>query len=244
MTLEELKAAMDAAKALLDADSENAELKTKYEAAKAAHDAKVAELQSNDDLDESKLDEKTKGYIKKLRDEAAKHRTGKKSLADQLKAEQERRKAILKAAGIESEDDKPEEKVKTLSTQNSTLAFRNAILESAVQHGVPGDQVDYFEFLVNKATGSLEEGEELTDEALKEIVQKVKKAAKGGGANTTVNGKDGKGGNNSPPPGSSGEISLDKFCKMSIAEKSKLFSENQALYETLVKEAKLKKKLV
>jgi hypothetical protein len=247
MTLEELKAAMEAAKAKADAAPGNAELKKAFDEAKSAYDnALAAEDESEDegggDVDESKLDEKTKSYIAKLRKEAAGHRTKAKDLKSKLSAEEERRKAILKAAGIEDESDDPVEKFKAASQQNDTLTFRNAILESAVQNGISGEEVEFFEFLVSKSVSSLEEGDELSDEQMAEIVKKVKGKAKGA-ANTTV-GKGGKEGSGSPNPDDKGDISLDQFSRMTMMEKSKLYVDNPGLYNTLMKEAKEKKRLI
>lgn len=256
MTLEELKAAWDAALTNLKADPKNADLKTAAQAAeKAYNDAKAAEDAKGEgddeedegegnDADESKWDPKTKSYIQKLRNEAGKHRTKNKELVSAVKSEKERVKAILKAAGIEDESEAPEEKVKTLTTESQTLAFRNAVLESAVQHGIPGDDLEYYEFLVTKATSELEDGEELSDEALEAIVAKVKKTGGKGSANTSVGGKKGKDGKEAPKPGESNEVSLDEFCRMSITEKSKLWEKHPDTYQQLMTQARAKKRLV
>lgn len=245
MTLEELKAAWEAAKAKAEADSENAELKAAAEAAKAAYDAKAAEAGADDDSDpdESKLDAKTQKYIEKLRKEAAKHRVDAKDVKSKLKAEEEKRKAILKAAGIETEDDvDPAEKLKMATAETQNLAFRNAILESALQHGISGDDLEYYEFLVAKEASALQDDEELSEEKMTEIVGKVKKA-KGGSANTSVGNGKGKGGK-TPSPDSSDEMTLDKFTKLNMSEKGLLFEKNPELYKTLVGEARSKNRLI
>lgn len=247
-TLEELLALLNAAKEKSAAAPTDKSLQTELASAQKAYDdAKAAadDLETDppivdpDAFDESKADEKTKRYIKKLRDEAAKHRTGKKSLADELAAEKVKRNAILKAAGIEIETEKPEEKIKSLTEANSNQAFRTAILESALQHGISHDSVEYYEFLVTKATSELGEGEELEDDKLAEIVGKVKLAGKKPAASTSVTGDDGK-----KKPGSDGQISLEKFCSMSITEKSALYVKDQGLYTELFQQAKAKRKLV
>lgn len=193
-----------------------------------------------DESDESKWDEKTKAYVRKLRDENAKHRTKGKDLKSKLEQSEAQKKAILKAAGIEVENEDPAEKLKETQATTQTLAFRNAILESAVQNGIAGDQVEYYEFLVTKAVNGLEDGDELSDEALTEIVAKVRGGK--GKANTGL-GKEGKGGK-APGGQQTGEVTLDKFCRMSMMEKSKLYNDNEALYLELMKEAKSKKRLV
>lgn len=241
MTLEALLQALEAAKLALVAAPEDEALKTAVTEAQVAYDAKKAETESDPDkIDDSKLDEATKNYIAKLRKENGNHRTKSKDLASKLTESEARRKAILKAAGIEDESEKPEEKVKALTAETQNQAFRNAVLESAIEHGIPKDGLKYYQFLIAEATGELKEGEELDDDKLAEIVAEAKKGRTAKSANSTVDG--GKGA--TTKPGASGEITLEKFCSMSITEKSKLYMEKPDLYSTLVAQAKAKKKLV
>jgi len=256
-TLEELLKEMnDAAAAMAAAPLDKAlqfaaaEAKKAYDDAKALVDAGNGGGEgdngggSSDEFDEKTADEKTKAYIKKLRDENAKHRTAGKSVKDQLAAEVLKRKAILKAAGIEEESEAPEEKIKSLSGTLQQQSFRSAVLEKALELGIAHDQVKYFQFLIGEAAEQLEEGEELSDEKLLEISVQVKKVANGGKpANTSVHG-DGKGGKAPAPGGGDKAVSLDQFCRMSITEKSKLFETNRDLYESLWAEAKSKRKAV
>ena len=244
MTLDELKAKWEAAKAKAEAAPEDADLKAAAEAAKAEYDAKKAEEDQVDPdaLDEEKLDEKTKAHIAKLRKEAAGHRTKAKDLASKLKTSDEQKKAILKAAGIEDESEKPEEKVKSLTATSQQLAFRSAILEAAVEHGIAKDQLEFFEFLVQREAGKLEENEELSDEQLAEIVAKVKKQG-ASAANTSVESDDDEDKTPAPNTGKKG-ITLDQFCQMGMTKKSELYAKNPKLYEQLANEAKAKKRLV
>jgi hypothetical protein len=248
MNLEQLKQAMEAAAAKAAEQPEDEALKAAAEEAKQAYEAAKAEQDAGGDgeVDESGLDAKTKAYIAKLRKESAKHRIDAKDTKAKLKAEEERKKAILKAAGIESEDDEPaEEKLKKSLTQSNQLQFRNAILETAVAHGIGSDKLKYFQFLMSDAVESLKEGEELSDEKLAEVVAEAKKQGGSGKGNTTVGGgKDGKGSGTPNPEGGSNEVTLDQFIRMTITEKSGLFLKNRARYDELVKEAKQKKKLV
>jgi hypothetical protein len=246
MTLEELLKALEEAKVKAEAAPDDEALKTALSEAQAAYDAEKAKVDGGgnpdpDKLDESKMDKATKEYIAKLRAENAKHRTKGKDLASRLMASEEQKKEILKAAGIQVEEDKPEEKLKVLQAETQTKDFRLAVLESAIAHGIPKDRVKYYQFLITEATESLEEGEELSDDELAKIVAEVKKApAK---ANSSVGSEDGKGGG-TPPPGSSDGMTLEKFCSMSITEKSKMYEKTPALYEEFLKLAKAKKKLV
>lgn len=239
---------MNAAKAASDAKPEDAALKTAYEEAKAAYEAKKAEEEGGDDEgepDESKLDEKTKAYIAKLRGENAKHRTKNKELNSKLTTTEAQKKAILKAAGIEDESENPEEKLKVTTSKNQELEFRSAILEQALENGIPKEDVKYFSFLVSEAAADLKDGEELSDEKMAEIVSDVKKRSGGGKGNTSVgNGKGGKGSGNPNPEGGNGGVTLDQFVKMNFAEKTKLYGQNPDLYNQLMSEARKQNRLV
>lgn len=250
MNLEQLQQAMEAAAAKAAEKPEDEALKAAAEEAKQAYEAAKAAADGDDkdddsDIDDSELDAKTKAYIEKLRKESAKHRVRAKEASSKLKAEEEKRKAILKAAGIETEDDEPAEvKLKKSQEQTTDLQFRNAILETAVAHEVPSGSVKYFQYLMSEAVNELEDGEELSDDKLAEIVAEAK--AKGGSkgkANTSVGGKGGAGGTPNPKAGNN-VVTLDQFVRMSMTEKSELYTKNQELYTKLVNEAKAKKKLV
>lgn len=250
MTLEELKALMDEALKASQAASSDKKLQTAYETAKAAYEAKLAEAEGDPDPaaevdpDETKLDEKTKAYLAKLRKEAAGHRTKAKDLASKLKISEDQKRAVLKAVGIEDESESPEEKLKTLSTESQQLAFRTAILESAVENGIGKDDLGFYEFLVSKAVQALEEGDELSEEQMAEIVAQVGKRGGGkGSANSSV-GTGGKGKGAPNPEPKAGDVTLEKFIRMSITEKSKLYETNEDLYLSLMSQAKAQKKLV
>lgn len=243
MTLKQLLDAMNEAKAKAEAAPEDAALKTAYEAAKAAHDAKAAEeADDRTEEDESKWDEATKAYIARLRGENANHRTKNKDLKSKLSESEAKKKAILKAAGIEDDSENPEEKLKTAGAQNSELTFRNAMLEMALENGIPKEDVKYFSFLVQEATASLKDDEELSPEQMAGLVADVKKRSGGKAANTSVNGKGA--GSGTPPPGGNDQVNLDGFCKMRFTEKSALYGKNPALYEQLMQEAKRTNRLV
>jgi len=152
----------------------------------------------------------------------------------------------LAAAGIVEDDEKPEEKLKTATEQNNSLAFRNAVLETAVAHGIPNEKLKYFQYLMSEAVSELEDGDELSDEKLEEIVKECKI---GGGkqdkANSTVKRKD-KDGNpiEDPPPGEKGDMTLEKFLRMGVVERSALYLKSPGVYEEFKKQAKAKGKLV
>ena len=121
----------------------------------------------------------------------------------------------------------------TDATTNPSLIFKAASLPE-------------YQFLIQDATESLGEGEELSDERLAQIVVECKKGGAGtNGANSTVKkfDKDGKQ-IADPSPGDTGGMTLEKFCSMGIVEKSKLYNASPDVYNTFMKAAKAKGKLV
>lgn len=242
MDLESLKALLDEALAKSKAAPDDKDLKAKADEAQVAYDAALADEDDEDDvIDESKLDAKTQKQLKKLRDENAKARLKNKDLKSKFETSEAQKKAILKAAGIETEEDDPEETIKSLTAETQTHAFRAAILEKALEHGIPASNVKYFQYLVSEAAVELEEGEELSEEQLTAIVKEAK--ARGGKKATTTFGAGGKG-DETPEPGTSGELTLDQFTRMSISEKSALYEKHPERYKELAAEAKAKKRLV
>lgn len=203
----------------------------------------TTEIPSTPAVDESKWDESTRNYIKSLRDESAKHRTKGKELQTQLgklTGEVEALKGGLrKALGGEVDDNSsPEEQVNQLTSQNEQMAFRLALMESGLEHGITSkDQLEYYEFLVQKKASELEEEEEISEEAMTEILTKVKGFSKPQGTSTTsvVGKKPG------PTDSSNQAVSVEAFAKMSITEKSALYSKDQAQYTQLMAAAKEKK---
>ena len=137
------------------------------------------------------------------------------------------------------EEEKPEEKIKTLTAANQGLDFRRAVLEAAVEHGIGKESIDFFEFLISKAASELDEGEELPDEKMLEIVAKCKKGSgeSGKGKGDTSVGNGGKGEPN-PDKNKAGDVTLSKFLKMTVVQKSELYTKNRELYESLVAQAK------
>lgn len=173
--------------------------------------------------------------VKSLRAENAKYRTGNKSLSERL----DKMESGFKTIFGQGEDDKeaPEEKVKKLSSHAQSLEIKNAMLELAVDNGIGKDQREYFEFLMSKALDTLEEDEELSEEAFEEILGKVKPQGSKGTANSSV---DDKGAGKKDPNGQTG-VKLEEFLGMSITQKSKLYSEKPEVYNALMSEARTKK---
>lgn len=187
------------------------------------------------DFDLSKQPKEVQDLVKGLRSENAKFRTGNKSLSDRLGKMESGLKSIF--GGDEEDDEAPEEKVKQLSSHAQSLEIKNAMLELAVDNGIGKDQREYFEFLMGKALDSLEEDEELSEEAFEEILSKSRPQGSKGTANSSV---DDKGAGKKDPNGQTG-IKLEEFLGMSITQKSKLYSDKPDVYNALMGEARNKK---
>lgn len=203
---------------------------------------KKDESTDGDKLDVEKLPENVKAYIKSLRDENAKHRTKNKDLGSK---NEKVMKALVEAGIIEpSDEEAPEEKLKSVSSKAQALELRAAMLETAVEYNIPKDSLDYFEFLLQKALDGLEDGEELTEEQVAELAKKVKGNTQHTGTkSTSVSGN--KSGAGAPPPGGDkSAVTLDQFTRMNMGEKSSLYQKSPETYNQLVAEAKAKKVLV
>lgn len=201
----------------------------------------------DDPLDESKWDDKTKAYIKKLRGENAKYRTG-KNAAEQTKSELEKKftdaqKAMRQALGLDPEDEvDPKEAAQSYAQQVQELQFKQSCTDLALENGITNkDQIGYLEFLLTRELDSLAENEEITEDRLAELVEKAKGVGpKAGSSSTSVNSKskDGDGGQRQPPPSDSGgNVTAEQFAKMSMGEQGKLHATNPDLYKSLREEA-------
>jgi hypothetical protein len=227
-TPEEIAAAE--AKAKTDAD-EAAALKAKENGNGNADDSK--------DL-ESKWDPETKKYIESLRSEAGKHRTDKKALNDRLEKLEKGLKATL---GLE-DNEPPEKKIESLKAQTEAQQFQTAVLEAAIENGIGKDQIDYFQFLIEKAASQLTDGDEITADSMMEIVGKVKKA---GGASNSNGGNTSVDTTGKPNPDGAvdyGGLSLEQFARMSITEKSVMYTKNPDRYASMMKDAKQKRLII
>lgn len=196
--------------------------------------------------DDSNWDEGTKSYISSLRKENAKYRTSAKETADRLKALEEqaaqRDKALKAALGIEEDDEIPVEKrLEASQHQSASLEFQNGVLRMALENGITGDGVEYMQFLIEKEMGNLGDDEELSDEALDNIITKAKSMGGGAAPNKTSVNKNGSGGDGQggdPPPSNGGDtLSAEDFANMSFTQKGQLFGKNPDLYKKLNAEA-------
>lgn len=206
-----------------------------------------AEGNAGDPGDDLKFTAEQRAYIEKLRKENGNWRTKFKeqdSQVSELKTKFSKMETTFKKALGLADDKKlsPEEAESELEGAQSriqNLEMERDLAVIALEQGIGKEDFKYFSFLIQQAGEDLAEGEELDDEAFKQIVGEVK--ARGGkrAANTTVEGS----GDKTPPPAGKGETTLDQFMKMGIQEKSLLYQKNEALYKSLFQQAREKKLL-
>ena len=197
--------------------------------------------QSSEDPNESSWDDRTKSYISGLRKESANYRTRAKNLEDQLGSVTEQLGSIKQALGLE-EQPLNQDTFNALQQQNDDMVFRNAVLETAVEFGIPRDGLDYFSYLMQNQLSGLQEGQELTEDDINEIAQQ---------AISTVGNRTGKTsvenfgeGQQAKDPQVGESVSLDQFVSMSTTEKSDLYANDPELYEKLMKEARAANRIV
>jgi len=190
--------------------------------------------------DESSIPDDLKPYIQKLRKESGKYRTKAKNLEGELTGNREKLTKYEKAMKIlggdeEGEEVDPETQIQSLQGAYQGLEMEHAILQSAYANGIPQEQVKYYRFLLSEKLQNMEDGEELSDEDMKEITDEVKKfgAAKAPSA-TGV----GAGGKAPPPQGAGASMTVESFKKMSTTEKSALYAKDPATYQRLADESR------
>jgi hypothetical protein len=171
--------------------------------------------------------------LKSLRGESAKYRTDNKGLKERLDNFEKNLKKVL--GGEEEDDEAPEVKIEKLQGHAQSLEVRTAFMEIAIENSISKDEYEYFEFLMGKALNGLGEDEEMSEEALNEIIAKCKSSEKKPADSSVNNGQQGKG-----QKKESG-VTVEEFAKMSMTQKSELFQKNRELYNSLFEQAKSKK---
>lgn len=194
----------------------------------------------DDKLDVSTLPQSAQDLIKSLRGESADHRTKNNNLNTRLEKMETGLKAMFGDDG-DGQDLTPEQQISQLQSSVENSSYENAVQGMAYEAGIPHGNFEYFQFLMQKEVGGLEEGQELSEETLAEIVGKAKGFAGSNinDSNSTVTEND-KGKQN---PDQNGEVSLDAFVKMSVTQKSELYTKSPEVYNSLFKQAKEKRLL-
>ena len=199
------------------------------------------EESGGDELGALKLSEDQKGYIEKLRKENAKWRTKSKQVSAEMKTLQDRlaklEGGLKKVVGVEDEEIDPETQLQAMTQQAQKIELDKTLSELAIEHGVGKEGYRFFKFLVNEALESLDEGEELDEDAIAEIALQAKRQGGGVKAGSSVSGK-------TPGATTDNGVTLEKFVKMSITEKSQLYGKSPDLYNRLMAEAKDKRALI
>lgn len=206
----------------------------------------------NDPEGSENWDEKTKNYIKSLRSENAKYRTQAKKneqrLTDLGKKFDGLQGGLKKALGLgDDSTETPEEKAKSLQSHVDSLEFELGVRDVALEHGL-GDKksVKYMKFLMQERMADLEEGDEISEDDLNDIVKQVKETVGGqSGTSTTNTSKTSPtgstGGDKTPSNNTNGAMSAEQFSKMTLGEKTALFQKNRAAYDKLMAEAREKR---
>lgn len=179
--------------------------------------------QSEAKFDLSNLDPAVQGYIKSLRKEAASYRTS----ANQLKTQFEDLQGRLQSVFGEEEQADPAQVLQELQGQTQSLQFKNAVLEMAVQNAIPASGIPYFQFLLNQATDSLGEGEELDSEAMESIIAEARAKSAPVMQSSSV-------ATPSHAPQAKADITVDKFAKMGMADRTALYRNNPDKYSELM----------
>lgn len=192
----------------------------------------------------------TRKTIKDLRNENAKRRVENKGIKESLdKVNNEFsgiKSGFAKALGLETEDQvKPEEAIGVLTQENEALRNELAFNDFAAEYGIADSkQKKYFRYLLSEASEHLEDDEELPEEKLNEILEQVQ--ATGGQTkksnSTTVSGS----GNGGTSPTNTneaimkGEMTVERFAKLTTAEQGYYYQKNPQHGAKLMNEAAAK----
>lgn len=241
--------------------SEDPKAKSKKGASEDGDDQEDGDDSEDDEDLSAWTPEKVKGYVKNLRKENARYRKDAKQTKTELAELRKQftgiQTGVAKALGLKDGDDMtPEEQAEALQGTLGATQFQKAVLEAAYSFGVPPQNLDYFEHLVQKRAASLDEGEELSEEDIQELAQKASSVGGGKkGGNTSVFGKGLKktqaeeGDDESesddedepaPSKGTKG-LTAERFSEMGTIEKTNLAAKNPALYDRLMAEARRKR---
>lgn len=170
--------------------------------------------------------------IKGLRGESAKYRTERNNSNTSLDSIKTQFSQML---GLSPEDQStPEEQLSTMTEQMNGMSYENALTNVAYENGIPYNQVKYFSFLMSDATESLQEGEELSEEIMMNIITKCKGAQAPN--SSSVPSQNNSSGNQTPANNS--DVTLDQFNSMGTMEKSRLYREKPEVYKSLFNQSK------
>lgn len=180
----------------------------------------------DDDGDLSQED--LKKLVAKLRKENATHRAKNKSLEDSFTSVKGELGKVKAALNIKDDEEDPKTALSKLQAQNESQQMDLAISNLAIENGISKDQLKFFKFLLAEKFEELEEGVEISDDDISEVVQQVKGASSGKKQNST--GSDGK----PPKPNTPAEVTAEQFASMTLAERTEVYDKNPTLYDQLM----------
>jgi hypothetical protein len=194
---------------------------------------------SSDDFKVEDLPQAAQDLIKSLRTENADRRTKSNNLSTRL----ENIENGFKTMFGDDVDNKltPEQRLEQVSGENQSLSYNNAVTNMAYENGIPHENFEYFSFLMEKAVNNLDEGQELSEEDLKLVIQQSKALVKAeaGESNSSVDGKQKEG----QDPNSATGVTLDSFVSMGMVQKSELYRKSPDIYNSMIKQAREKRLL-
>lgn len=211
------------------------------------------------ELSKEELISKLKGQgktVKELRKENAKRRVENKEIRQGLDSMSQElggfKTGIAKALGLNGNEDlKPEEKIEVLAQENESMSGQLYFYELCLENKItdPKDR-SYFKYLVNEKMQNLPDNEEtLPEEVFSQILDEVKARSLSSSTrtSTTVSGNAGNGKGSGYPPADqvnqnvqNGEMTVEKFVQLPIAEQGVYYQKNPEHAGLLYKEASRK----
>ena len=188
------------------------------------------------------LSESDMAYIKQLRNENATRRQEHQSLQEKMQGYDERFQAqneqlqqyqdsMKQMLGIE-EELSPQDAALHYQENYEAQEFQNSILTAAYQNGIPPENLDYFEFCIQK---ELATGNDLTEESFGQIVQNVK--GMGQSQQQSIGGFNQQPSSAQGTPAAQIQVTPEQFKKMSNADLSEMRSQNPAQYKKLLQQS-------
>lgn len=179
--------------------------------------------------------EEAQALIKSLRKEAGDRRTENKSLKDKLTGYDNQFKQIKGHLGIkDEEEDTPENRIAALTQNNDQLQMDLSIMQLARENGIAPEDDKYFRFLLAEKFEGLGEDEELSEEALTEVLTQVQAVSKKKPASSTGQG----GGKKPNGEQDKGAVTVEQFAKMSLSQRTEIYDKNPTLYSELMSKAR------
>ena len=184
--------------------------------------------------------------LKALREENASHRIANKELTERLGKFETGLKNLFGGGDGDDNRDTPESRIDELEErfyereeQLEAEREQNVLLSIAYRAKIPDENLEYFEFLMEKEIDNAGE-DGVTDARVQEVIKKVK----GLSAPASTSVSDGPSSTPAPAIDIGGDVDLDRFVGMKITERQALYNKNKELYESLHRQAREQNRLV